>query len=402
MGILLLLVGFLGWRTLSGKEEESQVRTAAVERGTIVSSVSASGEVLSVNIMSANTKASGVVKEVFVEDGDQVKAGDKILEIDLDFQGQQKHAQSYASYLSAKSSLEATKQGKLTALKGLEDAKSKLITAQQAAEGTDGWDPSDPNKQKIDSDRRSAELSFQAAQQEYANYDQKIKKSEVDLTSAWLSYQQTAPTITAPTDGTITSLMFTEGMSIGSLDTGSTTSNQKVATIQKEGMPVISVNLSEIDVSRVELGQKATITLDSIADKTFTGEVTGVDRIGAVSSGVVQYPAIIELNSSSPQILPNMVVTANILIDKKDNVLLVPSSAVQTQDDQSFVSVLKDGQQQAVLVETGLVSDTQTEIVSGLEEGDLVVTGTVSSASSQQNGTSPFGGGMGEMMRMAR
>jgi len=87
-------------------------------------------------------------------------------------------------------------------------------------------------------------------------------------------------------------------------------------------------------------------------------------------------------------------VTANIMIDRKDNALLVPSGVIQSQGDQSYVNVLIDGKPQSVPVEVGLSSDTQIEIVSGLNKGDIVVSGSVSSTGSQQNKTSPFGGGM--------
>jgi len=165
-------------------------------------------------------------------------------------------------------------------------------------------------------------------------------------------------------------------------------------------MPIVSVNLSEIDVSQVELDQKATVILDSIPDKTFTGKIVGVDRIGQSTSGVTQYPAIIQLDSSSKQILPNMMVTANIMIDRKDNALLVPSGVIQSQGDQSYVNVLIDGKPQSVPVEVGLSSDTQIEIVSGLNEGDAVITNTIS-INNNQDSDSPFGGGMGGMMKMA-
>jgi multidrug efflux pump subunit AcrA (membrane-fusion protein) len=207
--------------------------------------------------------------------------------------------------------------------------------------------------------------------------------------------------ITAPTDGIITSLMYTEGMNIGSLDTGTSTSNQKVATIKTEGTPVISVNLSEIDVSKVQLDQKATIVLDSLPDKTFTGEVIGVDRIGSSVSGVIQYPAIIRLDSAAAEILPNMTVTAKIIIERKDNALLIPSTAVQTQAGQSYVTILQKNQQQAVPVETGLVSDTQTEITSGLKEGDLVIIGN-GVVVNESNGNSPFGTSGARFMRLSR
>lgn len=123
--------------------------------------------------------------------------------------------------------------------------------------------------------------------------------------------------------------MYAPGMNIGSLDTGSSESNRKIATIKTQGMPIISVNLSEIDVSQVDIGQKSIITFDSLSDKTFSGEIIGVDRIGQTTSGVTQYPAIVKLDTSSAQILPNMTATAKIVIERKNNVLLVPIAAVR-------------------------------------------------------------------------
>ncbi len=395
--VLVVLSGFVGWEIFSGnKQEEKQLQTIQVERGMIISSVSASGQVLSVNIMSANTQASGIVKTVYVKDGDEVKKGDKILEIGLDFQGEQKNAQAGSSYLSAKNSLESAKASQFSLQA---DMFGKWNTFKELTE-RDEYEEGSDNRNLPEF--HIPEKEWLAAEAKYKNQEAVIAQAQVAINSAWLTYVQTSPIITAPMNGVITSLMYAEGMSIGSLDTGSTTSNQKVATIKTEGMPIVSVNLSEIDVSRVEIGQKGTIVIDSVPDKTFTGKVIGVDRIGQTSSGVTQYPAIIQLDSSSEQILPNMAVTANIVIDRKDNVLLVPSGVIQSQGGESYVSVLADGKLQSVPVEIGLSSDTQTEIVSGLNERDLVVSGSVSSTGSKQSGTSPFGGDMKDMMKMAR
>jgi RND family efflux transporter MFP subunit len=401
--IALVIVGFIGWKVYSGYQTTPQYQTAQVERNLIISSVSASGQVLSVNIMSANTKASGIVKTVYVKDGDQVKQGDKILEIDLDFQGQQKYAQAWASYLSAKNSLESAKVSLYTLQS---DMLSKWDTFKELAE-SDTYETSDGSPrydQRALPEFHIAQDDWLAAEAKYKNQQAVITQSQAALNSAWLDYTLTSPTITAPTAGTVTSLMYTPGMSIGSLDTGTTTSNQKVATIKTEGTPIISVNLSEIDVSQAQLGQKTTITFDSLEDKTFTGKVVGVDRIGQTSSGVTQYPAIIQLDTASEHILPNMTATAKIVVNQKDNALLVPTAAVQTQNGSSFVKVLKKGQVQSVSVETGLISDNQIEIVSGLEEGTEVVTNTITTnGSSQSNATSPFGGAGGATyMRMVR
>jgi len=400
--LLICLIGLIWFLTsifISSNKNKQTYQTSKVERGTIISSVSASGQVLTVNIMSATTKASGIVKEVYVKDGDIVKKGDNILKIELDFQGQQKNSQAWASYLSAKNNLENAKIALYTLQS---DMFSKWDTFKELATNStyQNSDGSPNYTNRALPEFHIAEKNWLATEAKYKNQEAVITQAQVALNSSWLDYTLTSPTITAPTDGTITSLMFTSGMSIGSLDTGTSTSNQKVATIETGGNPVVSVNLSEIDVSQVKIDQKATITLDSISDKTFTGIVVGVNKIGETTNGVTQYPSIIQLDSTSNQILPNMTVTAIIIIDRKDNSLIIPSSAVKIQNEQSYVEILENGKPKSVLVETGLTSDTKTEIKSGLKEGDTVITGS-SSDSQTNNSSSPFNSGFGQM-RIAR
>ena len=161
---------------------------------------------------------------------------------------------------------------------------------------------------------------------------------------------------------------------------------------------ILPITNSEVDVPKVKVDQKATVTFDSIAGKTFTGKVISVDRIGATTSGVTNYPAVVQIDTDNQEILPNMAATANIIVETKDNVLLVPTTAVQTQNGQSTVSIIRNGQIQPVQVETGSSSETQIEIISGLSQEDTVVTGTQIPTTEQQGSqgqspSSPFGGG---------
>lgn len=399
--VILAVLGFFLWRGFKKDKQQPQFQTSKVERGTIVSSVSASGQVLSVNIMSASTKASGIVKEVYVKDGDVVNAGDKILEIALDQQGKQKNAQTWTSYLSAKNTLEAAKATQYSLQANM---FGKWDTFKELAE-SDEYEESDGTPryyQRALPEFHIPEKEWLAAELDYKNQEAVIIQAQNALNSSWLAYTLSSPTIIAPTNGTITSLMFVKGMSIGSLDTGTSESNQKAATIQTDGTPIVSVNLSEIDVSQVKLGQKTTVILDSIPDKTFTGKVLGVDKIGTYSSGVTQYPAIIQLDSSSPQILPNMTVTANIITEFKNNVLLLPSGAVSERDGQAMVRVLVNKNEEFMPVEIGLSSETQTEIISGVEEGIEVIISAFSDDAGMTTDGSPFSrtrGGMGGMIR---
>ena len=230
-----------------------------------------------------------------------------------------------------------------------------------------------------------------------------IAQASAALNSANLAYNAISSTITAPTNGEIIDITIAPGVVISNSQSSSsnTTSSQTVASIKHEGTPIVSVDLSEVDAAKVRAGQKATVTFDALPDKTFTGKVLGVNTSGSVSSGVTTYPATIALDTPNDSILPNMSATANIILSVKDDVLLVPTSAVQTQNGENFVRVMKNGQVQEVSVEIGDSSDTETEVKSGLKEGDEVVTNIITpGATSGASANSPFrintfGGGTG-------
>ena len=383
--VLVVVFGFLGWRTFGGKQQ-AQYQTSQVERGTIVSTISASGQILVANIVNITTSAKGLVKKVYVQDGDRVTLGQKILEMTLDSDAQQKSVSAYSSYLSAKNSLDSAQVSLYTLDSAMWAAQRKFINDAVSRSLT----IDDPTYIQENDD-------WLAAEAKYKNQQNVIAQSQIGLSSAWLSYQAVSPIVYAPMSGIITNITYGEGMTISaSDDTG-----QTVAVIKSEGTPLASFNISEIDVSKVKPGQKATIELDSIADKTFTGKILSVNRIGTVTSGVTNYPVVIKFDTEAPEILPNMAATANIIVETKDNVLLIPSSAIQRQGTQDVVRVLKGKKEQTVVVETGLVSDTQTEILEGLSEGDEVVVSTISQTS-QQGGTSVFGGGGAGRMFMGR
>ncbi|MDO8461187.1 MAG: hypothetical protein Q7S38_01955, partial [bacterium] len=113
-----------------------------------------------------------------------------------------------------------------------------------------------------------------------------------------------------------------------------------------------------------------------------------------ITNGVTNYLITIKLDTESPEIFPNMAATTNIIIETKSDVLLVPSAVIQTQSGQSYVRILRNRAEVQIPVEVGISGDTQTEITSGLSEGDEVITGTITNSSSQRNG-SVFGTGTG-------
>jgi HlyD family secretion protein len=109
---LVISIGvFVGIKVSGNKTEKIQYQTASVEKGTIISIISASGQITSNNNAVVTTQASGVVKKIFVENGQKVEAGDQIAEIEPDLEGKQRQSQAYASYLGAQNSLANAKAG---------------------------------------------------------------------------------------------------------------------------------------------------------------------------------------------------------------------------------------------------------------------------------------------------
>ncbi|HYK08998.1 MAG TPA: efflux RND transporter periplasmic adaptor subunit [Candidatus Eisenbacteria bacterium] len=384
--VVLVVAGYIGYmRFFASKSNTQQYQTAQVTRDTLVVSVSESGAVAVANRQPVTTGGSGVVTEVDVATGDRVEAGQVIAKVALDTTSQQKQAAAWASYLSAKNTL-ASAQNQMNTL------QATLFQANQAFVKDRGViNPS--IDQQNDPVYIEENATWLAAENNYKNQQQVIAAAESNVTSAWLSYQQLSGEIVAPISGTIIDLTITPGMQITAPTSTTTVSSQTVASIKSDGNPVIGITLSEIDATKVKAGQKATVTFDAFPNKTFTGKVLGINTTGSVSSGVTSYPATIVLDGPNDDILPNMSATANIIILVRPDVLLVPSSAVQTNGGQATVRVLENNKPVNVDVTVGESSDTQTEIVSGLTEGQTIITGTIAPTTTTSS-TSPFGGGL--------
>jgi len=389
--LVILVLGFFGWKMFSGKTAAVTYQTATATKGTLVVSLTEAGQVVVANKVSIVTQASGIVNNIYVKSGDTVNAGDKIADITLDTAGQQRQAQAYSGLLSAQNSLNSARAQLNTLQSSLFVANQKFINDRGVI------NPS--TDQKNDPVYIEENATWLAAEAAYKNQSGAIAQSQANLNNASLAYQLTSGTIVAPTSGTISDLTIVNGIQIGSSNTtagsSTNTSNQAIASIKTGNSTAVTVSVAEVDVAKIQVGQRATITFDAIANKTFTGKVMGINTTGAVSSGVTTYPAVIQLDDTSDSsIFPNMSATANIISKVKDNVILVPSSAVSTTGSTSTVKVMKNGQITPVTVEVGDSSDSQTEIISGISEGDTIVTSTVSTATATSGSTSPFSGGL--------
>jgi macrolide-specific efflux system membrane fusion protein len=156
------------------------------------------------------------------------------------------------------------------------------------------------------------------------------------------------------------------------------------------------ITLNEVDVAKIALGDKATLSFDAIPNLTIAGQVVEIDSVGTVSSGVVNYNVQMSFDADGNDgVKPGMSVNAAIITSVAQNVLEAPSSAIKTQGGASFVQIFDtappaptDGLPGSIStipprnqpVTVGISDGTMTEILSGLNAGDEIVTKTISSA----------------------
>lgn len=356
--IVALIVGGYYWYNKSkSKIAAVQYKTTIAEKGTLTSSISGSGNVIVDSASNIDPTITGTVANLSVSVGDKVKEGQFLFEIqneDLALNA----SKAYASYLSSLQSLESAKANKKEASKNYKDAgpKDKSIT-----------------KQKLEAAEASVTVAEENIKNSFQNY-QNEKKNYADRR------------VTAPISGTVNSINIKNGDDLSKLSSGSSRTVPMIIGDLNTLKAQIQVN--EVDIPNVEIGQQAMMTFNAIEELTISGKVEKMDSLGTQTSGVVTYNVTIGFDTLDPRIKPEMSVSVSIITGVKQDVIIVPSSAVKTQGGNSYVQVLVNGTPQNKTIEVGVSNNTETEIVSGINEGDSVITQTVSSENSESAASS--------------
>lgn len=218
--------------------------------------------------------------------------------------------------------------------------------------------------------------------------DQKIQVEEAEESLSEAKEKLSDYYIRAPFDGVIAKVNIKKGDSVST--------NTTIATIITKQL-IAEVTLNEVDAAKAKVGQKATLTFDAIEGLNITGKITEVDTLGTVSQGVVTYNVKITFDTQEEKVKSGMSVTTDTIIDVKPDVLVLPNSAVKSQGGSYYVELVEtpeETKQQLLAnlsgitlstppktqsIEIGLSNDSSTEIVSGLKEGDIVITSTINS-----------------------
>jgi RND family efflux transporter MFP subunit len=193
-----------------------------------------------------------------------------------------------------------------------------------------------------------------------------LEIAELSLESAELNLEKAV--IVAPFDGVVAAITITEGKEI-SAATLATPAISLVDTSEIE----LRGFIDEIDSAMVQLGQEANILLDALPDEEVKGEVAFISPIGTVRAGVVSYETTITLENPVAGLRDGMTATAKVIIERRDDVLLIPNKAIWGTWENPTVLVLVDEQVEEREITLGLTDGINTEVLSGLEEGEKVV-----------------------------
>ncbi len=291
----------------------------------------------------------GTIKNIWVKPGQTVKKGDKLAEIDApnyetDFQKAQ------LEYEKAKTNLLNVAQQA-----GLNLIINKLSDISLIGNALNGV------------------ASYQAAKLNFDGAKNSLTTAEENLAQRVL---------VAPTDGKIISLAKIVGdisgggvASIASDNGVITTENNSFIAFLDSGKTYVKSNITESDINNIFLGQEVEVTVDAVDSEYIPGKIVKIDGVPQVDgNNVVTYEVTAELNENQDLLREGMTSVISFIINRKENVLIIPNEAVQSEDSRQYAEVKrKDGQIIKKSIRTGLSDGENVEVVSGLKRGENVV-----------------------------
>jgi len=217
-----------------------------------------------------------------------------------------------------------------------------------------------------------AAQSLQSAQTSLNNQPSNVQSAQNSLNNAETALATAQSNldnavIKATIAGVVTTISALPGENVSS------TSTTGFIVIANTGSMALHGTIGEGDVVKLKLGQVATVTVDAIGTAKMTGKVTSLDPVATIAQGVPVYGVDVTIDLPSQSVKPGMTGTANVIIASSPNALTVPNLAVKTASGRRYLTVMKDGQPVDTDVTFGLSNDTVTEVLTGVQEGDVVV-----------------------------
>ena len=378
--IILLIIGVGGYfvydKFFSIKDEKVEFITKKAKKGSFSKKVDAAGEIFATELIDVGAQVSGQIKKLYVKLGDQVKKGDMIASIDSSTQ-QNSIDNKEAQLAIYKAQLESAKVA-LNIAKTQFDRENALFSKNATS------------KQEFE----SAKNTYSANSAKIKELEAQIKQTNIELSTAKINLGYTK--ITAPRDGTVVSVQVEEGQTVNANQTTPTIVN--IADLSHVKM---KMQIAEGDITKIKVGTPVEYSILSEPTKKFQTTVSSIDpglttlsdgSYGSSSSSKSSYSSSSSSSSAvyyyAQSIVDNkdgilrigMTTQNELLIANVEDAIIVPSIGIKKDENGTFVYVLKDGKPVKTAVKTGIKDNLDTQIISGINEGDEIITSQGSSS----------------------
>ncbi len=383
--ISLVVVIILGGAIVAFSHGSTKIdpsKLAKVEKGDLAKSVVATGKVEPITKVEVKSKASGIVKKLYVEYGDKVKKGQLLAQLDkeeITAQVEQSRAALQAGEANLKSAEADYERAKVDAegpdVPILKKAYDRAL--QMAKDGV----VSQSNLDDAEKNYKLAVNKQNVSRAQVTVLQAKIAQSQADVarskaTLAQLEEQLSYTDIESPIDGIVLSRDVEVGDAVSSiLVLGS--SATLVMTIGDTSQVYVKGKVDEADIGRVYLGQPSRIKVESFKDKTFSGKVTKISPMGVEKDNVTTFEVRVSIDNPGGQLKAEMTANAEIILDEHKNVLQIPEGSILYDKDRNASVETpdpkgKDGKKK-VAINIGISNGAKTEVLKGLKEGDQVI-----------------------------
>ncbi|MER7006603.1 HlyD family efflux transporter periplasmic adaptor subunit [Dactylosporangium sp. NPDC000555] len=342
---------------LTGDDKPAPVKvgTVKVTRGQVTTTASASGTVQAQASRSLGFTSNGTLTDLNVKPGDVVTEGAVLAKIDAS-SAQDVADQATQNVSAAQDALNRAQQAHDTALAAPTATPTPSTAASRPAGGT--TQNTGTQNTGTQNTAQSRANQIQATSDNLMNAQQRLNNARLSLTQANAKLAGTV--IKAPVGGRILAVNGTVGSQAGS----------NVITLAGAGDVVVKAQFTEAEVAHLRVGQASTITLPNDVSTKYDGKVMQIDPAGTASNRLVRYAALISFEKVPDTLLYGQSATVAVVTASVDNVLSVPSTTVHN----GYVTVRVNGKDEERAVETGLRGDVNTEIKSGLAQGDEILT----------------------------
>jgi HlyD family secretion protein len=384
LGAVIVLAA-VGWGAASyfgGSTAIPESRIATVERGTIARSVVATGKIEPITKVEIKSKANGIIKLLPVEVDQEVEAGTVLVELDREnLMARVREARATlqgarAAHLAAEANLEKSRveaEGPEVefARRSHERAKSlferKLIAQHELEEARTQLDRAENRRRAAESQLAVAKARVSEASANVAQAQAAVERAEEELANA---------TIRAPIRGRILARDIEIGSPVSSiLNMGAAAT--PVITMGDISHVFVRGRVDETEIGNLRLGQPARIRVETFKERTFQGRVTQISPMGVEKDNVTNFEVRVSIENPGNELKANMTANAEIVLEERPNVLLVPEAAISYDATRKASVDIHDRSQRngrrRVPIKVGISNGTRTQVVEGLQAGDRVV-----------------------------